>query len=84
VQIGATLAATLANLMTFLNGSTDANLIKVNLQRQRHRGDAHVANYPVQVVGTAGNALTLAKSSTAIASLADALPAASAPATPSG
>lgn len=64
VQIGATLAATLASLMTFLNASTDANLIKVNysLTGTTVKFTANIN----QVVGTAGNALTLAKSSSAI------------------
>jgi hypothetical protein len=64
VQIGATLAITLANLMTFLNASTDANLIKVNysLTGTTVKFTANIN----QVVGAAGNALTLAKTSTAI------------------
>jgi hypothetical protein len=51
--------------MTFLNASTvDANLIKVNL---RLSGTVLQLTANInQVVGAAGNALTLAKSSTAI------------------
>lgn len=64
VQIGASLAITLANLMTLLNSSTDANLIKATyaLSGSVLQLTANIN----QVVGAAGNALTLAKSSTPI------------------
>lgn len=65
VQIGGTQAITLANLMAFLLASVDTNLIKVSysLQGSILTLTANIA----QVVGAAGNALTLAKSSTVIA-----------------
>jgi hypothetical protein len=64
VQIGASLATTLANLLAFLLISVDANLIKVNyaLSGTTVQLTANIN----QVVGTAGNALTLAKVSTVI------------------
>jgi hypothetical protein len=64
VQIGANHAATLASLMTFLNASVDANLIKSTyaLSGSVLQITANIN----QVVGAAGNALTLAKVSTAI------------------
>lgn len=64
VQIGASLAATLANLMAFLNVSVDANIIKATyaLSGTTLQLTANIN----QVVGTSGNALTLAKSSTQI------------------
>jgi uncharacterized protein DUF3383 len=59
--IGLTLAATLTNLLTLLNASTDANLILMNY---------YVVGSTLYCVsklaGTAGNSYTLAKSSTAI------------------
>lgn len=61
VQIGATLAITLASLLTFLSSSADVNLVKMTY--------SVVAStlYIVSVLtGTAGNAYTLAKVSTAI------------------
>ena len=64
VQIGATLAATLANLMTFLLASVDANLIKVNYALSGTT--LQLTANTNQVVGAAGNALTLTKSSTVI------------------
>jgi hypothetical protein len=65
VNIGGSLAATLANLITLLTNSTDPNLIKVN-QSVSGQVVTLTANFN-QVVGAAGNALTLAKSSTVIA-----------------
>lgn len=64
VQIGANLATTLASLMAFLNVSVDPNIIKATyaLSGTTLQLTANIN----QVVGTAGNALTLAKSSTAI------------------
>jgi hypothetical protein len=64
VQIGANLATTLASLMTFLNASVDANIIKATyaLSGTTLQMTANIN----QVVGTAGNALTLAKVSTQI------------------
>ena len=64
VQIGGNLAATLASLMTFLNASVDANLIKVTYALSGTTLQLTVNTN--QVVGAAGNALTLAKSSTVI------------------
>jgi hypothetical protein len=64
VQIGGTQAITLANLMAFLTASTDANIIKVN---QSLSGNVVTLTANInQVVGAAGNALTLAKTSTVI------------------
>jgi hypothetical protein len=64
VQIGATQAITIANLVAFLNASTDSNLIKA-VYSVSGAVLTLTANIN-QVVGTAGNSLTLAKSSTAI------------------
>lgn len=64
--IGSTLANTLANLIGVLSTSTDANLIKFTYSTSLGTTLKLTAN-PAQLVGTAGNALTLAKSSTVIA-----------------
>jgi hypothetical protein len=70
VNIGVSLAVTLANLMTLLNNSVDANLIKFS---QAINGAQNVitltANQTLSTgafAGSAGNALTATKSSTAI------------------
>ena len=64
VQIGATQAITIANLISFLSASTDSNLIKVN---QSVQGSIVTLTANInQVVGAAGNSLTLAKSSTTL------------------
>jgi hypothetical protein len=64
VQIGATQSITIANLITFLSASVDVNLIKVN---QSVQGSVVTLTANInQVVGAAGNALTLAKSSTVL------------------
>jgi hypothetical protein len=68
VNIGATLAATLANLMTLLTTSADTGLVKCSYSLF---GSVLTiaANQTVNAgaqAGSAGNALTLAKSSTAI------------------
>ncbi|MFM0044123.1 DUF3383 family protein [Paraburkholderia sediminicola] len=59
VLIGATLAATLANTVTFLNGSSDVNISKATYS-------VNQAGTALQIVyktaGTAGNALTIAAS----------------------
>ena len=61
VQIGATLAITLASLLTFLSASVDAQLVKMTYSV------VGSTLYVVSVLtGTAGNAYTLAKVSTAI------------------
>ncbi len=68
VNIGANLAATLANLLTFLNASADTGLVKATYGL----GGSVLtitANQTVSAganAGSAGNALTLAKVSTAI------------------
>lgn len=63
VNIGSSLAITLSNLLTFLQASTDVNLVKCtySLFSSVLNIYASTAN-----AGTAGNALTLAKVSTAI------------------
>lgn len=62
VNIGGSLPVTLASLLTFLNSSTDVNILKMNYFVV---GDVlYIAS---KVSGTPGNAYTLAKSSTAIA-----------------
>lgn len=61
VQIGASLAATLTNILTFLSSSADANLVKMTYS---------VVGTTLYIVsgltGIAGNAYTLTKSSTII------------------
>jgi len=70
VNIGSSLAVTIANLVTLLNSSADANLIKATYQANASLSTLTVtANQTVSsgaFAGTAGNALTLTKSSTAI------------------
>jgi len=61
VNIGTTLAATLANLLAFAAASADAQLVKFS-----YGVSGSVFNIYAAAAGTAGNALTLAKSSTAI------------------
>jgi hypothetical protein len=61
VQIGASLAATLQNLLTFLSASTDVNLVKMT-----YYVVGSVLYFASVATGSAGNALTLVKSSTAI------------------
>jgi hypothetical protein len=63
VNIGSSLAATLANLMTLLNTSADTQLVKFtySLFGSVLTMTANAAN-----AGTAGNSFTLAKASTAI------------------
>lgn len=63
--VGATLANTLANLVGVLNAATDANLIKATYTTSSGTLLTMTAS-PAQVVGTAGNSLTLAKSSSVI------------------
>ena len=63
VQIGGTLAITLQNLLTFLSASTDVQLVKFKYSLAP---SATIIYFVSSVTGTAGNALTLAKSSTAI------------------
>ena len=63
--IGATLANTLANLIAVLSTSVDANLIKFTYGSAAGT-TLNLAANPAQLVGTAGNALTLAKSSSVI------------------
>jgi hypothetical protein len=63
VAIGGTLTITLASLLAFLQASADVQLVKFTYSIN----PANTALYLVSVaVGTAGNAYTLAKSSTAI------------------
>ena len=59
VQIGATAANTIQNLLTFLDGSTDANIILFNYSYV-----GSVVYVVSKVTGTTGNTYTLAKSST--------------------
>lgn len=61
VNIGATLAATLASLLSLLRASADANLVKFVYGVSGSR-----LNFDAATPGDGGNALTLAKSSTAI------------------
>jgi phage tail sheath gpL-like len=62
VLIGSTLAATLANLLAFLQASADTQLVKFTYSIV-----GSVLNLTAVTRGTGGNSLTLAKSSTAIA-----------------
>jgi hypothetical protein len=70
VQIGATLSATMANLLTTLQASADANLVKATYTLNAAQTVLTVtANQTLSTgayAGSAGNSLTLAKSSTAI------------------
>lgn len=68
VNIGATLPATLANLLTFLNASADSGLVKstYGLAGSTLTVTANQSISSGANAGTSGNALTLAKSSTAI------------------
>lgn len=70
VNIGSTLAITVANLMTLLLTSVDANLIKVTQTINAAQNVITLfANQTLSTgafAGSAGNTLTLAKSSTAI------------------
>lgn len=63
VQIGGTLAATLANLLAYCRASADAQLVKF-----KYSVDTGNTIFSLEAAtsGTGGNALTLAKSSTAI------------------
>lgn len=61
VNIGGTLAVTLASLLTLLNSSADSNIVKMSYSVV---GD--VLYVLSKVTGTAGDSYTLAKSSTAI------------------
>lgn len=61
VNIGASLAVTLANLLAMCAASADAQLVKFS-----YGVAGSVFNIYAAAAGTAGNALTLAKSSTAI------------------
>lgn len=62
VNLGASVTATLAALLTFLNGSTD-----VNISKMTYVSDGVGKIYCTSILtGTAGNAYTLAKSSTNI------------------
>lgn len=61
VLIGGTNLVTLANLLAFLQASSDTNLIKCNYSTL---GNTLTLTY--KVIGTGGNSFTLAKSSTAI------------------
>lgn len=61
VQIGGTLALTLSALYSFLSASTDTNLVKFTYYLV-----GTTLYFAAVATGTAGNALTLAKSSTAI------------------
>jgi hypothetical protein len=64
VNIGGTLAITLSNLMTFLNASADVNLVKATYFLG---GPTSNIVYMLSVAtGTAGNSLTLTKTSTNI------------------
>lgn len=70
VNIGTSLAVTLANLMSLLISSADANLIKgtynINAAQNTIAIAANQTYSTGAVAGSAGNALTLVKSSTAI------------------
>lgn len=68
VNIGATLPATLSNLLTFLNASADSGLVKFKygLSGSVLVGTANQTVSSGANAGTAGNSLTVAKSSTAI------------------
>jgi hypothetical protein len=59
ILIGGTLAATLTNAVAFLSGSADTNLVKFT-----YSATATQLNLAAVATGTAGNALTLAKSGT--------------------
>ena len=61
VNIGASLAATLASLLALLSGSADANLVKFY-----YSVSGSVLTFAAATPGLPGNLLTLAKSSTAI------------------
>lgn len=61
VNIGGTVAITLASLLAFLNASADVNLVKF-----KYAVVSSVLYFTAVVTGSAGNALTLAKSSTNI------------------
>jgi hypothetical protein len=63
VVIGATSAITLQNLLTFLQQSQDTNIDQANYQVL----SGQVITVTFKLVGTAGNAFTLAKSSSALA-----------------
>jgi hypothetical protein len=58
ILIGTTLAATIANAVTFLNGSAD-----VNLSLMTYTGTASKVYIVAKATGTTGNAYTLAKTS---------------------
>lgn len=62
VVIGSAAAITFANLMTFLQASLDSNIDQAN-----YSSTGLVCTVTFKVVGTAGNAFTLAKSSSVIA-----------------
>ena len=68
VQIGSSLAVTLSNLLTFLQGSADSNLVKFTyaLSGSVLTITANQFGNSGAQAGTGGNALTLAKTSTAI------------------
>ena len=61
VNIGASLSATLASLLTLLSGSADSNLVKFY-----YAVSGSVLTFEAATPGIPGNSLTLAKSSTAI------------------
>jgi hypothetical protein len=70
VKIGASLAATLSNLLTFLNASVDTNLVKCTYSVLNGASvlvvtASQFSNSGAQA-GSGGNSLTLAKASTAI------------------
>lgn len=62
ILIGANLPATLAAAVAFLSGSADTQLVKFTYATD----GATKLNFTAAATGTAGNALTLAKTSTAI------------------
>ncbi len=68
VNIGSSLAVTLSNLLTFLQGSTDAGLVKCtySVAGSVLTITANQFNGTGANAGTGGNSLTLAKTSTAI------------------
>lgn len=68
VQIGATQAATIANLLTMLRASADINLVKFAYSVSGSVLTVNASQYAStgSFAGTGGNALTIAKASTAI------------------
>ena len=62
IQIGALLALTIANAITALSNSTDANTLTMKYSSSA----AGYLNFTASAIGTAGNSLTLAKSSSSV------------------